>query len=130
MQLTTPVSVSFVVKIFQKNINFLMKFLKNVKCIFFTEKEEMKEKEDNKDFYVFCLHFFSQKWIKENVQWHRNGTMSYSTRKEFTFRQDLSIGDHRTDNLTILNVPAFSAMHKVRRQSYFTKTATHSALSL
>jgi hypothetical protein len=44
---------------------------------------------------------FRQKWIKENVTWHGNGTMSYQTRKEFKFAPELSSG-HQVPNLTKL----------------------------
>lgn len=44
---------------------------------------------------------FRQKWIKENVTWHGNGTMSYQTRKEFKFAPELSSG-HQVSNLTKL----------------------------
>ena len=78
-----------------------------------------------KIFWLFCKYeLFSQQWIKENLQWHENGTITYSLRKEFTFQPRLSVGDHRLDNLTILNVPAISAIHKVRNQSFFSKYAT------
>jgi len=79
---------------------------------------------------------YHQKWIKENLAWHDNGTMAYSTRKIFTFIPELSITadgkqlDDRKDNLTVINVPAFSAMHQVRLKSYFEKVGVYSALEL
>lgn len=64
---------------------------------------------------------YHQKWIKENVKWHDNGTMSYQTRKEFTFIPELSVGNHAKDNITTLNVPAISALYQMRHSSYFYK---------
>lgn len=85
---------------------------------------------------MIIIFFYSQKWIKENLAWHDNGTMAYSTRKIFTFIPELSITadgkqlDDRKDNLTVINVPAFSAMHQVRLKSYFEKVGVYSALEL
>ena len=76
------------------------------------------------------LFFFSsQKWIKENVQWHDDGTMSYSTRKEFSFVPELSVGDHSKDQITLANVPAISAMYQNRYASWFTKWGIEQVLS-
>jgi hypothetical protein len=66
---------------------------------------------------------YHQKWIKENVQWHNNGTMSYSTRKEFEFKPELSISNQTSANLTLVNVPYVSALYQMRKSNYFTKTA-------
>merc|ERR1712223_655098 len=38
--------------------------------------------------------------------------------------------DDQKDNLTVINVPAFSAMHQVRLKSYFEKVGVYSALEL
>ena len=63
---------------------------------------------------IFC----SQKWIKEDVSWHENGTMGYKTRKEYKFMPELSIGNHSTDQIITLNVPVISAMYQMRDSSY------------
>jgi len=99
----------------------------HLKVYFFnlTNPEEFLSGKEKPNVVEIGPYTYHQKWIKENVQWHGNGTMSYSTRKEFTFVRDLSIGDHRTDNLTILNVPAFSAMRKVRHHGWSQKAGTH-----
>ena len=65
--------------------------------------------------------FFSQKWIKENVTWHSNGTMSYSTRKEFKFIRELSFSDQSTTNITTINVPLLSAYYQSRKMGYYVK---------
>jgi scavenger receptor class B protein 1 len=65
------------------------------------------------------MFFFSQKWIKENVTWHGNGTMSYQTRKEFKFVPELSSGNQETDIITTANVPAISAFYQMRKSGYF-----------
>ena len=44
--------------------------------------------------------------------------MSYSSRKEFTFKLDLSAGDHRTDLITTVNVPVASAYYMKRDSKY------------
>jgi len=75
------------------------------------------------------IFFSSQKWIKENVQWHDDGTMSYSTRKEFSFVPELSVGDHSKDQITLANVPAISAMYQNRYASWFTKWGIEQVLS-
>ena len=62
---------------------------------------------------TYYLFVFSQKWIKENVTWHGNGTMSYQTRKEFKFIPELSSGNQETDIINTANVPAISAFHQV-----------------
>ena len=69
--------------------------------------------------------FCSQKWIKEDVVWHGNGTMSYRTRKEYKFMPELSFQlnedtgvktmlDHSTDNIVTVNVPMISAIMRVQ----------------
>lgn len=45
--------------------------------------------------------------------------MSYSTRKEYTFMPDLSVGHHSEDNITTLNVPVISAYYQMRESGYF-----------
>jgi len=64
---------------------------------------------------------YHQKWIKENVTWHSNGTMSYSTRKEFKFIRELSVGDQSGTNLTTINVPLLSAYYQARKMNYYLK---------
>jgi len=61
---------------------------------------------------------YQQTWIKENIKWHNDGTMSYSTRKEFEFVREKSLGDHTKDNITLANVPAISAMYQNRASSW------------
>ena len=58
---------------------------------------------------------YSQKWIKQNVSWHDNGTISYRVRKVFNFAPSLSCPtcNDRVDNVTTLNVPALSAYYQV-----------------
>lgn len=65
-------------------------------------------------------YVYHQKWIKENVVWHANGTMSYQTRKIFTFMPELSVGDHRKDIITTLNVPVLSAYYQMRAANFIT----------
>merc|ERR1711971_1350843 len=64
---------------------------------------------------------YHQKWIKENVTWHSNGTMSYSTRKEFKFMRELSFSDQSTTNITTINVPLLSAYYQTRKMDYYLK---------
>jgi len=64
---------------------------------------------------------YHQKWIKENVTWHSNGTMSYSTRKEFKFIRELSFSDQSTTNITTINVPLLSAYYQTRKMDYYLK---------
>ena len=47
--------------------------------------------------------------------------MSYSTRKEFSFVPEQSVGDHSKDIITLANVPAISAMYQNRYSSFFGK---------
>jgi hypothetical protein len=54
--------------------------------------------------------------------------MTYSTRKDFTFIPELSVGHQSKDNLTVLNVPAISAMYQMRYQSFFHTFALSSIL--
>ncbi len=61
----------------------------------------------------------SQKWIKENVVWYPNGTMSYSTRKLYTFEPSMSVGDHSSDVITTANVPVISAYHQNKDSNFF-----------
>ena len=51
---------------------------------------------------------------------HGNGTMSYRTRKEYTFMPELSVGDHADAQITTLNVPAISAYYQLRNADPFT----------
>ena len=76
--------------------------------------------------YIFFVS--SQKWFKENITWHSNGTMSYSSRKEFTFMLDLSVGDHRTDQITTVNVPVASSYYLLRSLPDFTASVIEEAI--
>jgi len=70
-------------------------------------------------------YVYHQKWIKEDVVWHGNGTMSYRTRKEYKFMPELSFQlnedtgvktmlDHSTDNIVTVNIPMISAIMRVQ----------------
>lgn len=61
-----------------------------------------------------------QKWLKQNITWHPNGTISYRTKKIFSFSPEDSCERCRDPNLTVttVNVPAISAYHQLR-DSYF-----------
>ena len=54
------------------------------------------------------------------MDWHENGTMSYRTKKEYTFMPELSVGDHASVNITTLNVPVISAYYQMRKANVFT----------
>ena len=47
--------------------------------------------------------------------------MSYSTRKEFKFIRELSVGDQSATNLTTINVPLLSAYYQARKMNYYLK---------
>ena len=57
---------------------------------------------------------YRQKWLKQNVTWHDNGTISYKTRKVFTYTPlescDFCLEE---DMITTVDVPAISAYLKV-----------------
>ena len=72
---------------------------------------------------------YSQKWIKEDVRWHDNGTMSYRTRKLFHFQANLSVGSHSTDLITTLNVPVISAYYQMRNKGWFETMVANSLIS-
>jgi len=63
---------------------------------------------------------YRQKWLKQNITWHNNGTISYRTRKIFTFSPSESCENCSdvNDRVTTLNVPALSAYFQMR-DSYF-----------
>merc|ERR1719320_438633 len=72
-------------------------------------------------------YVYHQKWIKEDVVWHGNGTMSYRTRKEYKFKPELSFQldnngvkkmlDHSTDKIVTVNIPMISAIRRVQGDS-------------
>jgi len=66
---------------------------------------------------------YTQKWTKQNITWHENGTVSYRTRKIFTFNKTMSCGtcNDKLDEVTTLNVPALSAYYKARNQHHVTR---------
>jgi len=66
---------------------------------------------------------YHQKWIKSNVSWHKNGTMTYSTRKEFKFIPELSVGDQSEHKITTINVPLISAYAQSKDLGWFAKYA-------
>lgn len=68
---------------------------------------------------------YHQKWIKQNISWHTNGTISFKTRKVFTYIQSLSCStcNEAEDNITTLNVPAIAAYHQMRDNNYFSRLA-------
>jgi hypothetical protein len=63
---------------------------------------------------------YHQKWIKQNVTWHDNGTISYKTQKVFTYVEELScLGcNESADAITTLNVPALSAYHQMKDSNW------------
>ena len=57
---------------------------------------------------------YRQQWLKQNVTWHDNGTISYKTRKVFTYTPSESCDFClEQDMITTLDVPAISAYLKV-----------------
>lgn len=64
---------------------------------------------------------YKQEWLKQNITWHDNGTISYKTRKIFTFSpKDSCEGCQDTSDLvTTLNVPAISAYYQNRHYSWW-----------
>merc|ERR1712061_685498 len=64
---------------------------------------------------------YTQKWTKQNITWHKNGTLSYRTRKIFTFNESLSCGtcNDKLDEVTTLDVPALSAFYKNRNARWW-----------
>ena len=75
--------------------------------------------------YFIC----SQKWVKDDVRWHKNGTMSYRTKKSFHFQPDMSVGDHSKDLIHTLNVPAISAYYQLRNAGWLQSYASEFAIS-
>ena len=71
----------------------------------------------------------SQKWFKEDVRWHNNGTMSYRTKKTFHFQPELSVGDHSKDLISTLNVPALSAYYQLRNKDWWEYYLPDAAIS-
>jgi len=62
---------------------------------------------------------FRQKWLKQNITWHDNGTISYKTRKVFTFKPSESCDFClEKDMITTVNVPAISAYHKIHGKNF------------
>jgi len=70
-------------------------------------------------------YVYHQKWVKKDVVWHGNGTMSYRTKKEYDFQPELSFRmdedsgrkvmlDASTDLITTVNVPMISAIRRVQ----------------
>jgi scavenger receptor class B protein 1 len=55
--------------------------------------------------------------------------MSYSTRKEYTFMPGMSVGDHRKDLITTINVPTASAYYQMREANFFTAFGLDTVLS-
>jgi len=64
---------------------------------------------------------YTQKWIKQNITWHENGTISYRVRKIFTYNSSLSCPtcDDKLDTVTTLNVPVLSAYYKMRDEGWW-----------
>jgi len=67
---------------------------------------------------------YTQKWLKQNVTWNPNGTISYKTRKIFTFSPEKSCAGcvDVLDNITTLNVPAISAYYQNRGLQWYSPT--------
>jgi hypothetical protein len=75
---------------------------------------------------------YHQEWIKQNISWHNNGTISFKTRKVFTFIPHLSCAKCRDtlDNITTLNVPVLSAYHQMRDSSWFSRTVLDNVIGV
>lgn len=65
---------------------------------------------------------YRQKWLKQNITWHENGTISYRTRKTFKFvaAESCASCQDTVDNVTTLNVPAISAYYQTRNANWYT----------
>jgi len=76
-------------------------------------------------------YVYHQKWIKQNISWHTNGTISFKTRKVFTFIPSLSCAacDELNDRITTLNVPALAAYHQMRDANWFSRGVLSQVIS-
>jgi len=74
---------------------------------------------------------YTQKWIKQNISWHDNGTISFKTRKVFTYQPEMSCRTCRDteDRITTLNVPVLSAYHQMRDSSWFARYSLETMVS-
>jgi len=73
---------------------------------------------------------YRQQWLKQNVTWHDNGTISYKTRKVFTYTPSESCESClEQDMITTLDVPAISAYLKIQHHSWFTRYPLETVIS-
>lgn len=74
---------------------------------------------------------YHQKWIKQNISWHGNGTISYKTRKVFTYMEHLSCAgcNESGDLITTLNVPVLSAYHQMKDSNWFSRGVLNQVIS-
>nr|XP_040570239.1 lysosome membrane protein 2-like isoform X2 [Lepeophtheirus salmonis] len=69
-------------------------------------------------------------YVYQGVIWHNNGTMSYKTRKVFSYQRELSVGDHSVDKILTLNVPLLTAYYRMRNSIFFAQYGLESVAQL
>ncbi|XP_022239051.1 scavenger receptor class B member 1-like isoform X4 [Limulus polyphemus] len=69
-----------------------------------TNPEEFLQKASKPRLEEIGPYTYRSWWIKENITWHHNDTVTYRERKKFVFRPELSVGGE-DDLITTINFP-------------------------
>lgn len=67
-------------------------------------------------------------WIKYNITFHDNGTMSYKETKQYFFDKSLSVGDE-TDQIVTVNVPYVTTAQLLKEQNFIIRGIASLSLS-
>ncbi|XP_022239047.1 scavenger receptor class B member 1-like isoform X2 [Limulus polyphemus] len=94
-----------------------------------TNPEEFLQKASKPRLEEIGPYTYRSWWIKENITWHHNDTVTYRERKKFVFRPELSVGGE-DDLITTINFPMVAAAAWLRNAIPLEKVAASIVLFL
>lgn len=71
---------------------------------------------------------YRAEWIKHNITFHDNGTLSYKETKRFYFDRSRSVGPE-TDEIMTVNVPFVTTAHLLKEQNFIVRGIASLSLS-
>ncbi|XP_076321112.1 scavenger receptor class B member 1-like isoform X4 [Tachypleus tridentatus] len=94
-----------------------------------TNPEEFLQKASKPRLEEIGPYTYRTWWIKENITWHNNDTVTYRERKKYVFRPELSVGGE-DDLITTVNFPMVTVAAWLRNAIPLEKVAASILLSL
>ncbi|KAG8190173.1 hypothetical protein JTE90_008705, partial [Oedothorax gibbosus] len=73
-----------------------------------TNAEEFMRKKEKPKVVEVGPYTFKSRWVKHNIEWHENGTVSFEEKRTFIFLRNQSVGS-QDDKIVTLNAPLLLA---------------------